>query len=117
MAAASRMSVDAAIWAVLSALDGILTLKEKHKNTEGFSRRTTFGTFTPKVPETVVHNGRPRGSNTRLMLCSNKSDSFALISYSSPSPNAIHRLFTRYICLQIPNAFGKVPSAVPGWIS
>lgn len=37
MAAASRMSVDAAIWAVLSEVDGILTLIEKHNNTEGFS--------------------------------------------------------------------------------
>lgn len=43
MAGAQEINVDAATAAVLSELDGTLTLKEEHKNdTESFSQYKTF---------------------------------------------------------------------------
>lgn len=98
MAAAKEISLEAAIVAVLSEVDGIFSLKEEQQSALKAFLSVHCFTFTL--------------SDARLMLRTNKSDWSA--SHCFPFPNSFYGLFTRWIGEINPNDLGTVPSDLPG---
>lgn len=119
MDATKEKSVDPAVAAVLSELDGISTLKNNKKwHCRLFSVVWLFSQLTlARVQLNAgVHSICPRGSDALLLLCSGKSD-WSAQSSSKFCPlfqGAFYGLFSRWTREINPKDFGNVSCGVPG---